>query len=152
MQIELDQSKVSPQTHVFLGMYRPPWEQMLESKRRQISEGIEATRKEMGYVLPDQPRYAEFDNCFQEKGLYSTDSHLRQDYLAGHFDIPQYRLIENRKAQNAASGSRDSISKIARRLRSFSTCLRGDVECLKPKVLKIVKALEDFNKQHTATE
>lgn len=81
MTIELDPSKVSPQTHVFLGMYRPPLEKVQDDQRRTC-----------GIQYPDGYRA------------------IREHWLAGHFDIPQYRVIEDAKPERP----KDSIAGVIR--------------------------------------
>ena len=64
--IELDPAKVSPQTHTFLGMYRPPFYRD---------------------VLPTCPR-----RCYDLAASRRPATH--DCWLAGHFDIPQWKLIQ----------------------------------------------------------
>lgn len=88
MTIELDPAKVSPQTHVFVGMFRPPWE---EVRRKHIYETHQYgcanyhDRDPSPDMISDErnPRSYEL-NVWCE---------LKKTWLAGHFDIPQWRRV-----------------------------------------------------------
>lgn len=73
---------ITAATHRFTGMFRPPWEPLLESFNSQHDAIYRRT-------FDDQPIYIDFDNCFGVRG-YSNRADLRTEWLAGHFDVPQY--------------------------------------------------------------
>jgi hypothetical protein len=79
MIIETDLSKVTPETHRFVGMFRRPFSEVL-SDHRQIDPS--------GY-LKGGLRFS-WTNTYGERD--GVDK-LREDWLAGHFDTPQYERI-----------------------------------------------------------
>jgi hypothetical protein len=75
MTIELDPSKVSAQTHTFIGMFREPWGAAYWRMREMHPIGFPK-----GIMLHDW-------DC------QGTEM-CRQAWLLGELDIPQYRVIE----------------------------------------------------------
>lgn len=76
MTIETDPSKVRPETHTFIGMFRPPWTEFGDNIRGTAVLVCASCGKHHVQLGP-----------------------VKDCWLAGHFDIPQYRLIEEPKAE-----------------------------------------------------
>lgn len=78
---QASQLAISAATHVYLGMFRPPWEPINDSFQDQMNS-----------QRAGEAQIALITNCFGQDWTYTDDEELRRDYLAGHFDVPQYRL------------------------------------------------------------
>lgn len=76
-------STPTPETHRYVGMWRPPWEPLLDDFDSQWNRGDHAIIK--GPMAPGGRRY-------------DDGNELRADYLAGHFDVPQYEPKEKADA------------------------------------------------------
>lgn len=80
MTIELDGSKVSPQTHVFVGMYRPPRESLTLTPSWNLR-------------CPHCRRLWNTLGYSGEPHILLEDA-ISECWLAGHIDVPQWRLAE----------------------------------------------------------
>lgn len=78
---------ITAETHRYVGMFRPPWEPIFEEHWRQImSRDDDSVWSAQESALDPECEW-KFEN----------ESELRQAYLAGDFDIPQYELKETAK-------------------------------------------------------
>jgi len=87
MVIELDPTKVSPQTHTFVGMYRQPFGKLSDEVIAKINSGKGSFCGVCvaAHFTPTDSGKDHFSSKCREK--------LHACWLAGHFDIPQWKTI-----------------------------------------------------------
>lgn len=77
---------ITPETHRYIGMFRPPWENLLQ-------EFMEKWREQNFKTPSGQATYAKMKTCHSEQAMFSDAAVLREQYLLGDFDVPQYERI-----------------------------------------------------------
>lgn len=73
----------TPETHVYKGMFRPPWEDI--RRRVETSREFEMVGHGTGHFVRKVPVPTSFG-----ENSYSAWGAVWEGYLAGHFDVPQY--------------------------------------------------------------
>lgn len=76
----VDDPLPTPETHRYLGMFRPPWEEVLAKMKAVDSRYLQ----DGNVLLPFSDNYGNCSGTFK----------LKEWWLAGYYDAPQYELKE----------------------------------------------------------
>lgn len=84
-----DKATPSPETHRYLGMWRPPWDDLWLKFARDRNEMIDSADSAPYFVVVE----GHFTEGRKAYNAIEDVDRFRADYLAGHFDVPQYTPI-----------------------------------------------------------